>query len=277
RYFGQNWQIGVNPLQSREPLWYPIADLVAAKVLSERSPKVPKVLRAVRFEAVGGRRRLADVDLLGSIPVDPGSQDFFQAVIEAPKRIDGDQSIPDAERDWRSKGLKILANATSYGIYAQMNRIELDLGQSETVTVHGRGDEPFRRPVSAPEEPGDYCFPPFAATITGAARLMLALLEHEVGSRGGTYAFCDTDSMAIVATETGEPAPCLGGPHHCHDNTPAVRALSWGHVEEIRSRFETLNPYNQEIVSDSILELEDENYADPKTRTERRQLYCHVI
>ena len=38
------------------------------------------------------------------------------------------------------------------------------------------------------------------ASITAAARLMLALLEREVTKVGGSYAFCDTDSLAIVAT-----------------------------------------------------------------------------
>jgi len=36
-----------------------------------------------------------------------------------------------------------------------------------------------------------------ASTLTGGARLMLALLESEVAKRGGTYAFCDTDSLAV--------------------------------------------------------------------------------
>ena len=56
--------------------------------------------------------------------------------------------------------------------------------------------------------PGEYCFPPLASLITGAARLMLALLEHSVRKLGGTYAMEDTDSMAIVATEHGGPIPC---------------------------------------------------------------------
>jgi hypothetical protein len=49
-----------------------------------------------------------------------------------------------------------------------------------------------------PEQPGEFCFPPLVSLITSAARLMLALLEHCVAQRGGTYATEDTDSMAIV-------------------------------------------------------------------------------
>lgn len=32
---------------------------------------------------------------------------------------------------------------------------------------------------------------------------MLALLERVVTDQGGSYAFCDTDSMAVVATDNG--------------------------------------------------------------------------
>lgn len=35
--------------------------------------------------------------------------------------------------------------------------------------------------------------------------------EHEVTSRGGTYTFCDTDSLAIVANEHSGPVTCPGG------------------------------------------------------------------
>ena len=79
------------------------------------------------------------------------------------------------------------------------------------VVVHGR-KEPFSDRVAAPEDPGRYCFPPFASCITGAARLMLAMLERCVTDLGGTWAFCDTDSMAIVATDEGGLVPCPGGP-----------------------------------------------------------------
>lgn len=48
-----------------------------------------------------------------------------------------------------------------------------------------------------------------------------------------TYMFCDTDSIAIVATQTGDTIPCRGGPH-VHGGQSAVKALSWDQVDEIR-------------------------------------------
>jgi len=106
--------------------------------------------------------------------------------------------------------------------------------------------------VVAPEDPGDWCFPPIAACITGAARLMLALLERSVTDAGGSWMFCDTDSMAIVAIPTGGLLPCPGGQYQLPDGTPAVRALSHDQVEGIRRRFDTLNPYPRQLVPDLL-------------------------
>src|SRR5919106_889407 len=120
-----------------------------------------------------------------------------------------------------TKGLKVLANATSYGIYAQMTRHELAGDRREQVMVHGRGDEPYPFPVPGPEDPGEFAFPPMAAAITGGARLLLALLERRVTEAGGSYVFCDTDSMAIVATERGGPVACPGGGHQMEEGEEA--------------------------------------------------------
>ena len=40
----------------------------------------------------------------------------------------------------------------------------------------------------------------------------MAMLEQCVTELGGTWAFCDTDSMAIVSTENGGLVACPGGP-----------------------------------------------------------------
>jgi hypothetical protein len=105
-----------------------------------------------------------------------------------------------------------------------------------------------------------------ASLITGAARLMLALLEHCVRELGGTYAMEDTDSMAIVATEHA-------GKLMRHDRT--FNALSRKQVDEISQRFAALNPYNRDAIPGSVLKIEEDN-RDPKTHAPR-QLYCFAI
>jgi hypothetical protein len=50
------------------------------------------------------------------------------------------------------------------------------------------------------EKPGRYFHPLLGTLITGAARLMLALAEHQVTEQNLDWAFCDTDSIAIANT-----------------------------------------------------------------------------
>jgi hypothetical protein len=109
---------------------------------------------------------------------------------------------------------------------------------------------------NAVEEPGRYCLPAVAACLTGAARLMLMLLERQVTDPGGSYAFCDTDSLAIVATPNGGLIPCPSGTHRTDDDQAAVLALSAEQVTTIRDRFESLNPYAAGALPDGLLKLE---------------------
>lgn len=268
-----SWQIGVNPLTAREAVWYTIPDAIAATLLTGRPPQIK---RAIRFEPRGRLNGLKPTELRGTVTVDPGERDFFRAVIEERKTLHRRRELSTTERERLDRFLKVLANSASYGIYAEMVRQELGRQSTDRVTVHGLDRASFIAEVGAPEEPGEYCFPPLAACITGAARLMLALLEHEVTQAGGTYAFCDTDSMAVIATQHGGLTPCPGGPHHSSDGEDAIRALSRQGVETIRARFERLNPYDPDAAPGSILELEDENFED-ETRTRPRQLHCLAI
>jgi hypothetical protein len=88
----------------------------------------------------------------------------------------------------------------------------------------------------------------------------------------------DTDSIAIVSTEQGRLVPCPGGPERTHDGSEAVKALSWEEVEQVRNALAGLNPYDQELVPGSILDLEEENFSDdPSTRGGRTQLWCYSI
>jgi hypothetical protein len=270
---GQSWQIGINPLKSQEPLWYTIADLAASKILT--CGKTPQILKAITLAptlaaAVG----LQPVNLLSEIPVDPTDPDadFFQLVVQERKRLETELGKDDP----RARGLKVLANATSYGIYAEMTRHELPNRRRDEVTVYGSRDKPHTARINTPEDPGEFAFPPMAGAITGGARLMLALLERCITDQGGSYAFCDTDSMAVVATRTGGLIPCPGGPDQL-DGADVVRALSYRQVDAIRDRFRGLNPYRGALAGESILELEDENYAKPETRRHRRQLHCYAI
>ena len=86
------------------------------------------------------------------------------------------------------------------------------------------------------------------------------MLERSVTDQGGTYLFCDTDSMGIVASRFGKLIPCPGGAHRTLYGRDAVKALSWKDVEQIVQKFSQLNPYDRNIVKESILKIEDVNF-----------------
>jgi hypothetical protein len=74
--------------------------------------------------------------------------------------------------DAEQQALKILANATSYGIFVEL--IAEDLAKKETRLCLGSGNDGFLAEVVKAETPGRYFHPLLATLITGAARLMLA-------------------------------------------------------------------------------------------------------
>ncbi len=268
---GQSSQIGSNLLTTTEPIWYGLPDVVAAKLLGGT---VPEIVEAWRIVPKGTLRGLKATKLRGLVAIDPATDDFFCRVIEERKRAKGNKSLPKLERDRLDKALKVIANSGSYGIFGELNRKESGGKKKVRVDAWNVRGECFHVKVARPELPGEFCFPPLAALITAAARLMLALLECSVRERGGSYVCCDTDSMTIVASEHGGFIPCPGGPHGDASGAQAVKALSWGEVDEVIARFNALNPYDRSAVPD-LLKIEDENFiAGTDTR---RQLYGYAI
>lgn len=269
-----DWQVGLNHLHATakdDGLWFSLPDVVASVILTGR---VPKILDAFRIEPSGGMLKdFKPVKLQGGIEIDPQNCDFFKVVIEERKRIDSRTDLAPEEKDRMSKGLKVLANSTSYGIFAQMDPHEND--KNIQVTCHGIDASAYTCRAANFETPGEFCFPPLASLITGAARLMLALLESCVAKFGGTYAMEDTDSMAIVATKRGGLVPCPGGPFKVRNGTKAIRSISWARVAEIAKRFDALNPYDPKAVRGSILKIEHDNF-DPVTKRQRK-LWCVAI
>jgi hypothetical protein len=265
-----DWQVAVNHIYAGssspdDALWYSLPDIVASVLLNEG--RIPKIVDAFRIEAHGQLEGLMATKLRGQIDVDPATQDFFKVVIEERKRLPKRTDISEIEKGRLNKFLKVLANAASYGIYAEMHRLESE--RKTHVTCHGIDAGPFKCRVAHPDEPGAYCFPPIASLITGAARLMLALLERCVVEQDGTYAMEDTDSLAVVATEKGGEVPCQGG------SRGQIRALSWSQVDAIAAQFTPLNPYDRNAVPGSVLKIEDDN-RDPVTKRQR-QLHCLAI
>jgi hypothetical protein len=186
--------------------------------------------------------------------VDPRKEDFFTRVIEYRKQNKADDRLQHF--------LKILANSASYGTYLELNPVKIDASKRPTITVYS-GEHIFKQ--LAPdtiEQPGSFYFPLLGALITSGGRLLLAMIERCVRNAGGTYLCCDTDALIIVASKAG-------GTIQLPDGASPVKALSWSEVEQIRSRFDSLSPYNRDIVP-HLLRLTDENY---EKNSDQRQLF----
>jgi hypothetical protein len=270
-----DYQVALNFLYPRkdispEALWFSLPDVVASVLLTGR---IPRIVDAFKLTHIGKLPGLRSIALRGEVPVNPSNQDLFKTVIQERKAQARRPGVNADEAERLDKALKVLANATSYGIYAEMNRQETE--KKVKVKCHGIDPKPFECSVVHPENPGEFCFPPLASLITGAARLMLALLEHSVTELGGTYAMEDTDSMAIVATKRSGIVACEGGKQKTKAGNEGIQALTWTQVDEIVARFKALNPYDHKVIGGSILKIEDDNF-DPKTG-KQRQLHCVAI
>jgi hypothetical protein len=252
-YNGKTWGIGMNPITSDEPLWYTLADCAASALLTGRGVKV---LRVVMLRPEGESVPTQSVRLRGAVELDPTERDPMLSIVEERQRVKRDDVLSELEKKRRGTALKVVGSSGSYGVYSEFNARTARKGETTKVNVFGR-KESFFDQVAAPEDPGRYCFPPFASWITGGARLMLAMLERCVTDLGGTWVFCDTDSMAIVASPDGGLVACPGGPLRLPDGREAVLALSYDEVEAIQARFNALSPYDPTLVP-NLLKLEAE-------------------
>ena len=256
--------IGVNYLSADRPLWFTLVDCVASKLLTG---KAPKIVRAIRFTAKPPQAGLRTIEVAGEpeFRVDPYKDDFYKRVIELRRRVKAE--LKEAERrdphsqetknlDMSQLALKILANATSYGIFIELNVEDAEDDDPPLAIFTSQGKrlvEPSKR-----EQPGRFYHPLLATLITGAARLMLALSERLAIAQDLNWAFCDTDSMAFANT----------------DKLPFDEFVR--RAQDICEWFVPLNPYEPDPKKGavSILEMEDQNFANDK-RFE--PLFCFAI
>ena len=234
---GDTLNIGLNYLSADEPQWFTLADVLASKVLTG---KTPDIVQAIRFEPRGQQIGLMPIEVAGQT-IDPANDDFYQRLIvhrNAIKAKLDDPNEPDKPAlKSDEQGIKILANATSYGIFVELN-VE-DYVTAKPMIGHGGRPESLKFKSKSYEKTGAYFHPLLGTLITGAARLMLALAEHQVIEQGLDWTFVDTDSIAIANTR----------------NLPRGEFLAT--ALKVRDWFKDLNPYGDDY---SILQLEKVNF-----------------
>ena len=189
----------------------------------------------------------------GEILIDPRKEDFFTRVIE--------YRYQNKHNFHLEYFLKILANSTSYGAYLELNPVKVERENRPKITVYSGELVKKQRAPDTIEQPGRFYFPLLGALITSGGRLLLAMIECCVRDAGGTYLCCDTDALTIVASKAGGIVQMPG--------RASINALSWEAVNQIVRSFDSLSPYNREIVPD-LLRLTKQNFNRNKTQ---RQLY----
>jgi hypothetical protein len=251
--------------------WWTLADVIATKLETGRTPSI---LRAIRFTPRARQTGLTAVDLNGDprYRIDPNTDDLIKRLVELRQQLKSDATTATNEGDLDNTalldglavGVKVEANAIAYGTPIEMNVTEHLRPIDLTLHLPDGTTQPCRN--RRIEEPGTWFNPLLATLVAGGGRLLLATAISLLHEQGGEYALCDTDSLFVVATNTGGLIPCPGGPHQTSEGQEAVLALSHDYVrEKLIEPFRKLNPYDGEIGAPSILELEDEN-LDPDTR-----------
>jgi hypothetical protein len=248
--------IAANHLKSDQHLYFTLADCIASKLLTGTTPRI---VEAWTFRPGKPQCGLRPIAIGGNSEylVHPLHDDFYKTLIELRNEVKGerDSAAGSARKalDTEQNALKIAANATSYGIFVEVNVNEQ--ADDEAVTIHTATGRSYRVDTTKLETPGQFFHPLLATLITGAARLMLAITESLVLDRGLEWAFCDTDSMAIAkpgGMDTDE---------------------FYTRVDEIAKWFSGLNPYS---FPGSILKVEDVNFDAMDGRT-RVPLYCWAV
>lgn len=243
-----SFTIGLNHIRSDLPLWFMMPDVIASKMLTGKAPKIES---AITFVPGPQQEGLQPIRLFGrdEYTIDPRKDDIFIRLIDM-------RDEAKANRDPLEKVMKIIANATCYGIYAEVQRD--DAPKPESIDVHGPHGEGGTMLSQAVEEPGEYFHPVLAPLITSAARLMLALAERLARDESLAWTFCDTDSIAMTKPEG------------------MADADFYGRCNRVIDRFSSLNPYR---LAGSILKAEDHNFEhDTKPKDGKlRPLYCLSI
>jgi len=203
--------IGINKLTYEGSLWYALPDVIVSKILTGKSPKIK---RAIRFIPLGKQVSLNKTQILGT-EFDPNEENFIKRLVEERQKIRKTNKS-------RAQALKIIANATTYGIFIQLDPEE----EKQELEVYSNED--FISEDSKWEKQGEFFNPIISVCITSGARLLLAMAEKFLESRGYSHAYMDTDSVFVP---------------------PEI-------ANELSNFFQQLNPYNKDI---PFLKIEKRN------------------
>ena len=190
-------------------LIYSAFDVLMSCVLTK---KVPRFARATTWVRVGRQDGIAEnLPLCEGVSID-SARDPIESFVSLR------QSQKAAGKTREAKHLSTVANALVFGNFARFDDVQ--------VRREGKWQ--------LGEKPGPYNFMPLAVSVAAGARLLLALLDHEVSKRGGVVAYRDTDSSTIPASLSGGELTLPSGER--------ARELSYQEITESLQCFSPLSP-----------------------------------
>ena len=249
----EHLNIADSRFSSEKPVWFGGPEIVASII---RTGRVPNLLKTIRIIQHGRQPGMKPIVLRGVVEIDPYHDDFFKVLIEQRKANESDKTL--------KRALKIIANSTAYGAFVELNEerkskpVEIDVFS---------GEHCHRQSARDVEVPGKWYFPPLASLITSGGRLLLAMAEKCVTNAGGTWLFCDTDSIAVVASPKGGTVYPKRPEEECEMDQREIApipVLPHSTVLRIARRFRSLNPYS---FGGDLLKVEDVNYEDGNPKT----------
>jgi len=188
-----SFNVGMNYLTSKEPLWYALPDVITSKLLTG---KCWKIIKALRFVPKGIQSELKESRILG-IPLDSTKDNLIQRLVEERQRIKqnlktlSSDNPENAILSSREKAMKILVNAMSYGIFIELNPED----KKSEIRVYGVDN--FTTKKNHFEKPGNFFNPLLAVMITAGSRLFLAMAEAKLLELGARHIYMDTDSIFV--------------------------------------------------------------------------------
>jgi hypothetical protein len=182
-------------VEGTEERWVTLPDVVLSYLLTGR---VPDVLMAVIIDGQGGRMAgLTPVSIRGAAKVDPANADYFAALVATK------EAARTAGDDVTAAFVKLMVNTGCYGLFGQTT----PRAAGPTLRVFDGAAGGYEVRPQAWEAAAEYTFLPFAALVTGGARLLLGLAEVLATREGGTIIYRDTD--AVVLTDLADDGVAL--------------------------------------------------------------------
>lgn len=193
--------IGINKITYKGSLWYALPDVISSKILTGKTPKIKRAIRFIQL----GKQILDRTKILGT-EFNPNEDNFIKRLVEERQKIKSTNKP-------KAQALKIIANATTYGIFIQLDPEE----QKQELEVYS--NENFISEEAKWEKQGEFFNPIISVCITSGARLLLTMAEKFLESKSYFHAYMDTDSIFV---------------------NPEI-------ADELSEFFQPLNPYNKDM------------------------------